>query len=548
MRATGVAAGDRLFDITMLRMLKADAARYEEGTTTHSMAIFRVTELQANNEREEDLQKNLELHRERRAMIVEAKARAIESHEKELARLAEEENESFFEGKEIRAAADEAEKSASSTADTAAGTLVYLAEMEQREKIANDKEEEESERKKMRKAPATPTARGTNKETDDDSWGASWGEKGWTGKEERRPETVNVGGRWRETSRTEDLFKGVQGMMDEDIQELTEEHCERKPDSVQWKRVIQGELAFVTYRTPEDANMVVEKIRWKQNPTDWDQHVTARHSWYKQKHHLYEKTNGIIPAFRGDTVTLNVPVLQEAQEAEEAQPVGPAQADSVVPIVVAESTKARSESSNRTKVPPSLSHAPWRHSEGRKRTTTRSRSRRSRSRSIRRSGKGRNRESRLRRWPNLVHIKVEDPDLDKQKVEKPSKHAVPGRGHEQGQRDVSRPSSRHRQHRRWRASSKTTRKGAGGPLGLGRTQVVLGPLASGGPGSPRRLAGGSSWPPSSRLECAGGGCVCLRGGVGGGRRRGRGWEVEGPESTDRNNVREALPAGEATER
>ena len=188
-------------------------------------------------------------------------------------------------------------------------------------------------------------------------------------------------------------------MWDEDIVGLMVMHCDTTPVIVRWKRVYKGAgLAFVTFQTSKEADMVVRNIRWKRNTRDETQTVTATHAWYKARYHQHEMTP--IPAFQPERVTRSMPpspsvfapAPQVAQAAKEDTPGGPARGEAGAPIMVAESAKARSESSNRTKVPASMSIPPWRHSQGRRRMETRSRSRRPRSRSIKRSSKGGNKK------------------------------------------------------------------------------------------------------------------------------------------------------------
>ena len=65
MKSDGVPGGDTLFDVSMLRLLKVEATRHEEGTAMHSIAMYQVTDLQAKVDRREDVTKSLEMHREK---------------------------------------------------------------------------------------------------------------------------------------------------------------------------------------------------------------------------------------------------------------------------------------------------------------------------------------------------------------------------------------------------------------------------------------------------------------------------------------------------
>ena len=85
------------------------------------------------------------------------------------------------------------------------------------------------------------------------------------------------------------MYQGVNDMTDNEIAEMTEVVCGRKMPSVSWKRIRGGRSAFVTCRTPQEAQEVIDKVQWIPNPKDNKRYVNTMLAWYKPKHHWDEK-------------------------------------------------------------------------------------------------------------------------------------------------------------------------------------------------------------------------------------------------------------------
>jgi hypothetical protein len=183
-------------------------------------------------------------------------------------------------------------------------------------------------------------------------------------------------------------------MYDNDIKGLLIMHCDTAPTIVRMRRVYNSEgMAFITFATPKEADMVVRNIKQRWNTRDDSRPIEATHAWYKERYHKNEMVP--IPAYRPEqppSPSVFGPPPQVAQAAKEVVREGPRPGEVEAPITVAESVKARSESSNRTKVPVEKSIPPWRDPENRRRRDSRSRSRRPRSGSVRTSSRGGNKK------------------------------------------------------------------------------------------------------------------------------------------------------------
>ena len=173
MKAKGQSAGDSILDFLLIRTLKLDAERNVPGGAARLMAEYKGAELQANIDREADLNEALKHQKEEMADVKRQREEIMARHAEDLRRITAEEEESIRRASEFVRMAQE-QRAASSTGNEGSAIL-DLATMEQQEKEEKEvmqewkrrQDEVEADRReslrKLGASPVTPTSKSAQK-------------------------------------------------------------------------------------------------------------------------------------------------------------------------------------------------------------------------------------------------------------------------------------------------------------------------------------------------------------------------------------------------